>query len=436
MKNSASNEYLRELRAKVIPRGQGSVTPYYVEKAKGAVLHDVDGNEFIDFAGGIGVMNVGHSHPKVVAAIKDQAEKFTHTCFMVVPYPHLVELAERLCSLTPGTFPKKALFINSGAEAVENAVKIARYYTKRTAVIAFENGFHGRTFLTMTLTSKVKPYKLGFGPFAPEVYRMPYAYCYRCPLGLGYPSCDVACADYLQEFFVTHVAAESTAALVVEPVTGEGGFITPPPEYFPKLTKICQENGIVFIGDEIQTGMGRTGKMFALEHWKVEADLTIVAKSLAAGMPLSAVVGKTEIMDSPHVGGLGGTYGGNPVCCRAALAVLAIFEEEDLLKKAKVLGEKVRQRFDAWQQQFELIGEVRGLGPMLALELVKDRETKEPAADEAKGLVEFCHKKGLILLACGNFGNVIRTLMPLVIEDEQLERGLAIMEEGLTALSK
>jgi len=429
------HKYLRELRDKVVPQGQGSVTPYYVESAKGAIIYDVDGCEFIDFAGGIGVMNVGHSHPKVVAAIKDQAEKFTHTCFMVVPYAHVVELADRLCGLTPGTFPKKALFINSGAEAVENAIKIARYHTKRPAVIAFENGFHGRTLLTMTLTSKVNPYKLGFGPFAPEVYRMPYAYCYRCPFGLTYPSCDVACADYLREFFITHVAAESIAALLVEPITGEGGFITPPPEYFPKLYAICRENGIVFIGDEIQTGMGRTGKMFALEHWKVEADLTIVAKSLAAGMPLSAVVGKSEIMDSPHVGGLGGTYGGNPVCCRAALAVLDIFEEEGLLKKAQVLGQKVRERFDAWQEQFELIGDVRGLGPMLALELVKDRKTKEPAAEEAKALVQFCYEKGLILLSSGNFGNVIRILMPLVIDDNQLERGLAVMEEGLSRLA-
>ncbi len=429
------HKYLRELRDKVVPQGQGSVTPYYVESAKGAIIYDVDGCEFIDFAGGIGVMNVGHSHPKVVAAIKDQAEKFTHTCFMVVPYAHVVELADRLCGLTPGTFPKKALFINSGAEAVENAIKIARYHTKRPAVIAFENGFHGRTLLTMTLTSKVNPYKLGFGPFAPEVYRMPYAYCYRCPFGLTYPSCDVACADYLREFFITHVAAESIAALLVEPITGEGGFITPPPEYFPKLYAICRENGIVFIGDEIQTGMGRTGKMFALEHWKVEADLTIVAKSLAAGMPLSAVVGKSEIMDSPHVGGLGGTYGGNPVCCRAALAVLDIFEEEELLKKAQVLGQKVRERFDAWQEQFELIGDVRGLGPMLALELVKDRKTKEPAAEEAKALVQFCYEKGLILLSSGNFGNVIRILMPLVIDDNQLERGLAVMEEGLSRLA-
>jgi 4-aminobutyrate aminotransferase/(S)-3-amino-2-methylpropionate transaminase len=428
-------KYLREMREKVVPQGQGSVTPYYVKSAKGATIYDVEGREFIDFAGGIGVMNVGHSHPKVVAAIKDQAEQFTHTCFMVIPYAHVVELADRLCGLTPGAFPKKALFLNSGAEAVENAIKIARYHTKRPAVIAFENGFHGRTLLTMTLTSKVNPYKLGFGPFAPEVYRMPYAYCYRCPLGLTYPSCEVTCADYLREFFVTHVAAESTAALLVEPITGEGGFITPPPEYFPKLYEICHENGIVFIGDEIQTGMGRTGKMFALEHWKVEADLTIAAKSLAAGMPLSAVVGKREIMDSPHVGGLGGTYGGNPVCCRAALAVLEVFETEGLLEKAQTLGRKVRERFDAWQEQFELIGEVRGLGPMLALELVKDRETKEPAAEEAKALVQFCYEKGLILLSCGNFGNVIRTLMPLVIEDDQLERGLAVMEEGLTRLA-
>jgi 4-aminobutyrate aminotransferase/(S)-3-amino-2-methylpropionate transaminase len=438
MGNSAksNNEYLRDVRAKVVPQGQTSVTPYYVEAARGAVIFDVDGREYIDFAGGIGVMNVGHSHPKVVAAIKDQAEKFTHTCFMVVPYGAGVELAEKLCALTPGGFSKKALFLNSGAEAVENAVKIARYYTKRAGVIAFENGFHGRTLLAMSLTSKVKPYKLGFGPFAAEVYRMPYAYCYRCSFGLTYPNCSVACADYLQDFFVTHVAAESTAALIVEPITGEGGFITPPPEYFPKLFKICQEKGIVFIADEIQTGMGRTGRMFAMEHWNVEPDLTIVAKSLAAGMPLSAVVGKREIMDSPHAGGLGGTYGGNPVCCRAALAVLAIFEEEGLLQRAELLGEKVRERFAAWQQRFELIGDVRGLGPMLALELVRNRQTKEPAGDEAKALVKFCHERGLILLSCGNFGNVIRTLMPLVIEDEQLERGLAIMEEGLTALSK
>jgi len=432
----SKNNTLKELRDKYIPPGHGSITSSYVVSAKGAIVRDAEGRDFIDFASGIGVMNVGHSHPKVVAAIKDQAEKFTHTCFMVLPYEPVVTLAEKLCAVTPGAFPKTALFINSGAEAVENAVKIARYYTKRPAVIAFENGYHGRTLLTMSLTSKVKPYKFGFGPFAPEVYRMPFAYCYRCPFGLEYPGCDVACADHLKEFFISHVAAEKTAAVIAEPITGEGGFITPPPEYFPKLIKICRDNGILFIADEIQTGMGRTGRMFAMEHWNAEPDLMTVAKSLAAGMPLSAVVGRKEMMEVVHPFGLGGTYGGNPVACRAGLAVMEIFEEENLLQTAETLGKKLKKRFDAFQKEYELIGEVRGMGPMLALELVKDRETKDPATDEAKALVKFCFEKGLIILACGNFGNVIRTLMPLVITDEHLDRGLAIMEEGLSSLSK
>lgn len=432
----SKNNSLKELRDNYIPPGHGSITSSYVASAKGAIVRDVEGRDFIDFASGIGVMNVGHSHPKVVAAIKDQAEKFTHTCFMVLPYEPVVTLAEKLCAVTPGAFPKTALFINSGAEAVENAVKIARYYSKRPAVIAFENGYHGRTLLTMSLTSKVKPYKFGFGPFAPEVYRMPFAYCYRCPFGLAYPGCDVACADHLKEFFISHVAAEKTAAVIAEPITGEGGFITPPPEYFPKLINICRDNGILFIADEIQTGMGRTGRMFAMEHWNVEPDLMTVAKSLAAGMPLSAVVGRKEMMEVVHPFGLGGTYGGNPVACRAGLAVMEIFEEENLLQAAEALGKKLKKRFDAFQKEYELIGEVRGIGPMLALELVKDRETKEPATDEAKALVKFCYDKGLIVLSCGNFGNVIRTLMPLVITDELLERGLAIIEEGLTSLSK
>ena len=432
----SKNNTLKELRDNYIPPGHGSITSSYVVSAKGAIVRDVEGRDFIDFASGIGVMNVGHSHPKVVAAIKDQAEKFTHTCFMVLPYEPVVTLAEKLCAVTPGVFPKTALFLNSGAEAVENAVKIARYYTQRPAVIAFENGYHGRTLLTMSLTSKVKPYKFGFGPFAPEVYRMPFAYCYRCPFGLEYPGCDVACADHLKEFFISHVAAEKTAAVIAEPITGEGGFITPPPEYFPKLINICRDNGILFIADEIQTGMGRTGRMFAMEHWNVEPDLMTVAKSLAAGMPLSAVVGRKEMMEVVHPFGLGGTYGGNPVACRAGLAVMEIFEEENLLQTAEALGKKLKKRFDAFQKEYELIGDVRGMGPMLALELVKDRETKKPATDEAKALVKFCYDKGLIILSCGNFGNVIRTLMPLVITDELLERGLAIIEEGLTSLSK
>ena len=436
MNPSLKSEHISELRSKVLASGYSSGTSCYVASAKGAMIRDVDGREFIDFAGGIGVMNVGHSHPKVVAAIKDQAEKFTHTCFMVLPYEAAVLLAEKLCAVTPGSFTKAAVFVNSGAEAVENAVKIARYYTKRPAIITFENAFHGRTLLTMSLTSKVKPYKVGFGPFAPEIYRMPYAYCYRCPFGLNYPSCNVACADYLNELFISHVPAETTAALIAEPVQGEGGFVTPPPEYFLKLIKICHDNGIVFIDDEIQSGMGRTGKMFAVNHWKVEPDLVTVAKSLAAGMPLSAVIGRKEVMDAVHPSGVGGTYGGNPVACRAALAVLDIFEEENLLQRSEVLGKKLRERFDTLQKEYELIGDVRGMGPMLALELVKDRETKEPAAEEAKALVKFCFDKGLIILSCGKFGNVIRTLMPLIITDEQLEKGLSIMEEGLSVLSK
>ena len=435
MKPTGASESLTDLRARVVPQGPFNVTPFFVEKARGAVIHDVDGRELIDFAGGIGVMNVGHSHPKVVAAIKDQAEKYTHTCFHIVMYEPYMKLAEKLCALTPGSFPKMAMFANSGAEGVENAVKIARHFTKRPALIAFENGFHGRTYMALSLTSKVMPYKVGFGPFMSEVYRMPFAYCYRCSFGLEYPKCEVACADFLKDFFISHVAVDSVAAVVAEPITGEGGFITPPPEYFPKLVKICRDHGIVFIADEVQSGMGRTGKMFAMEHWGVEPDLTILAKSLAAGMPLSAVVGRKEMMNAPQVGGLGGTYGGNPVCCRAALAVLEVFEEEDLLGKSLRLGKKLRQRFEAWHKEIEIVGDVRGLGPMLALELVKDRESRKPASDEAKAFVRFCYEKGLIILSCGNFSNVIRTLMPLVITEEQLERGLSIMEDGLTALS-
>lgn len=436
MTRPTQEEQLRNLRATHVPQGPFNVTPFFAQKARGAIIHDVEGRELIDFAGGIGVMNVGHSHPKVVAAIKDQAEKFTHTCFHIVMYEPYIKLAQKLCDLMPGAFEKMAMFANSGAEAVENAIKIARHHTRRKGVIALENGFHGRTFMAMTLTSKVKPYKFGFGPLMSDVYRIPSAYCYRCSFGLKYPACNAACADHLEDFFISHAAAEETAALIAEPISGEGGFITPPPEYFKKISKICQANGIVFIADEIQSGIGRTGTMLAMEHWEVMPDLTTLAKSLAAGMPLSAVVGKKEMMNSAQVGGLGGTYGGNPVCCAAALAVLDLFEAENLLPKAVALGKTLQERFNGWHKQYELIGEVRGIGPMLALELVKDRETREPAADEAKALVNFCHQKGLILLSCGNYGNVIRTLMPLTIQENDLQRGLAIMEEGFAFLAK
>jgi 4-aminobutyrate aminotransferase / (S)-3-amino-2-methylpropionate transaminase / 5-aminovalerate transaminase len=312
-------------------------------------------------------------------------------------------------------------------------VKIARYATKRQGIIAFENAFHGRTYMAMTLTSKVKPYKLEFGPFCPEVYRVPFAYCYRCPFGREYPSCELYCAEYLEDFCIGNVAAESVAAVIAEPIQGEGGFIVPPPGYFKKIKAFCDRHGILFIMDEIQTGMGRTGKLFASEHYEVVPDIILTAKSLAAGLPLAGITGRAEIMETPHVGGLGGTFGGNPIACRAALAVLDLLNAE-FLEKAAELGEKVRTRFLKLQEEFEIIGDVRGLGPMIGMELVKDPRSKEPAPDTAKELVGRCLEKGLIILACGNYGNVIRTLMPLVITDEQLERGLAIMADGLSTL--
>jgi 4-aminobutyrate aminotransferase/(S)-3-amino-2-methylpropionate transaminase len=431
---TTSIQELQDLRKQHIPQGPFNITPTFIREANGAVMTDVDGRELIDFAGGIGVNNVGHCNPRVVAAIKDQADKYIHTCFHVAMYEPYLQLAAKLNALAPGDFPKMSMFANSGAEAVENAVKVARYATGRPAVICFENAFHGRTLLTMSLTSKVKPYKFGFGPFAPEVYRMPYAYCYRCPFGLSYPSCGTACADYLEDFFTSHVAAESTAAVIAEPIQGEGGFVTPPPEYFPKLQSICQKYGIALIIDEVQTGSGRTGKMFAIDHWGIAPDIITLAKSLGGGLPLSAVIGRKEMMDKPHVGGLGGTYAGNPIACRAALAVLEVLYEDKLLQKAETLGEKLWKRFLAMKEKYEIIGDVRGKGPMIALELVKDRHTKAPATDETKKILASCYEKGLILLSCGHKSNVIRTLMPLVITDEQLDKGLSIFEEALSEL--
>lgn len=411
-----TNSDIHELRTQVISNGYASGTSNYIESAKGSILTDVEGNEFIDFAGGIAVMNVGHSHPKVVAAITAQAAKFTHTCFMVNPYQLAVRLADRLVKITPGDFPKKVLFINSGAEAVENAIKIARYYTKKSAIVVFDGAYHGRTQLTMTMTSKVKPYKWGFGPFAPEVYHAPFG--------------DI---EALKEYFITGIDLENIAAIVAEPVMGEGGFIAPPDDFYPKVAALCKEHGILFIADEIQTGFGRTGKMFAMENWGVEPDLMTTAKSLAGGMPLSAVVGRAEIMDSIHPGGLGGTYGANPLACAAAHAVLDIFEEENLLEQAVKLGNTLTARFNKWKDEIDIVGEVRGLGAMRGLALTKKDGT--PAAAEARQLVGYCFNKGLSILACGIHGNVIRVLMPLNIEDELLQKGLNIMEAGLSELS-
>jgi 4-aminobutyrate aminotransferase/(S)-3-amino-2-methylpropionate transaminase len=429
-----TNKELMTMREEHVPPGPFNVTPIFAQRAKGAVIEDVEGNEYIDFAGGIGVENVGHCAEQVVGAIKDQTEKFIHTCFHVAMYEPYIELAKRLNEITPGNFRKKTMFANSGAEAVENSVKIARYATKREAIIAFQNAFHGRTYMAMTLTSQVKPYKWGFGPFCPEVYRMPYGYCYRCPFGLEYPSCQLFCAEYLEDFFITNVAPETVAALIVEPVQGEGGFIVPPKGYFKKLKDICEKHGILFIMDEIQAGMGRTGKLFATEHFDVIPDIILTGKSIAAGLPLAGVTGKAELMDAPHVGGLGGTYGGNPIACKAGLAVLDILNA-DMLESAKKLGDTLRERLLDLQSRYEIIGDIRGLGPMIGMELVKDRTTKEPAPDEVKELVKRCYEKGLIILSCGVYHNVIRILTPLVIRDDQLERGFDILEDSLKAVA-
>jgi 4-aminobutyrate aminotransferase/(S)-3-amino-2-methylpropionate transaminase len=429
-----TNLSLLDERNQHIPQGPFNVHPIFVQKAKGALITDVEGKEYIDFAGGIGVNNVGHCDEEVLKAVQDQIQNYIHTCFHVVMYEPYVELAKRLNKITPGTFSKKTMFTNSGAEGVENAIKIARHATGRPATIAFEDAFHGRTLLALSLTSKMKPYKFGFAPYAPEVYRMPYAYCYRCAFGLEYPSCEIRCAYFLRDFFHTHVSAEQVAALIVEPVLGEGGFVVPPKEYFKVLYKICQDNGIVFIADEVQTGFGRTAKMFAIEHYEVEPDMIVMAKSLAAGFPLGGVTGRAELMDHPQAGGLGGTFSGNPVACRAALAVLDQFEKNDLLSKAKNIGKRVLEKFKEFQEDYSTVGDVRGLGAMVGMELVMDRKTKEPATLLTKHLIDLCREKGLLMISAGTYSNIIRPLMPLVITDEQLEKGLSVIEESLREL--
>jgi 4-aminobutyrate aminotransferase / (S)-3-amino-2-methylpropionate transaminase / 5-aminovalerate transaminase len=417
-------------REAAVPRGVAVTHPVAAERASGARLTDADGRTFIDFTGGIGTLNVGHSHPKVVAAVEGQVRRFTHTCFPVAAYEPYVALCERLNALVPGPGPKKTLLVNSGAEAVENAVKIARAATGRPAVVAFEHAFHGRTLLGMTLTGKVFPYKAGFGPFAPEVYRAPYPYCFRCPRAGGAHCCQ-ASPDWLTGVLATQVAPRSVAAVIVEPVAGEGGFIPAPPEVMRGLAAWCRANGAVFIVDEIQTGFGRTGRMFAMEHAGVHADITVMAKSLAGGLPLAAVTGRADLMDAPEPGGLGSTYGGNPVACAAALAVLDVFEEERLVERAARIGAAVGERFAAFKARFPFVGDARGLGAMRALEIVK--AGGEPDPDRAKAIVAEARRRGLLVLTAGMHANVIRALMPLVIDDATLAEGLDILEAALAA---
>ncbi len=400
--------------------------PVVIAEGRGATVTDVDGNTFIDFTGGVGCLNVGHSHPRVVEAAQQQLEKFSHTDFTIVPYEVYVTLAERLIAASPFRGAAKAAFFNAGTEAVENSIKFARAYTGRPAVIGFEGGFHGRTLLSLTLTSKTHPYKAGFGPFAPEVYRVPFPNEYRGP------SAEEALAA-LERALVTTVAAENVAAIVIEPIQGEGGFVVAPKEYLQGVRRLCDEHGIVLVVDEVQTGFGRTGKFFAVEHYDVEPDLMTVAKSIAAGLPLSGVIGKAEIMDAVGDSGIGGTYVGNPVAQAAALAVLDIFEDEGVCDRAAQIGDTIRARMESWQERWPAIGDVRGVGAMLAIELVKDPSTKEPDAETASAIVTAAAERGLLLLKSGIYANCIRVLSSLLLSDAELDEALAVWEEALEA---
>src|SRR5690348_8086786 len=419
-------------REAAIPRGPANATPVFAARAEGAILEDVDGNCYLDFAGGIGCLNAGHRSPRVLSAIREQLDKFLHLCFAVTPYEGYVAVAEKLNSLAPGNFPKKTILVSSGAEAVENAVKIARAYTKRPAVICFQDAFHGRTLLTMSLTSKTHPYKAGFEPFASDIYRIPFAYPYRGEKG----ATAETFAHHLEDAFKRVVAPESVAAVIAEPVLGEGGFVVPPQDYFRLLHDICRKHGILFIADEVQSGIARTGKWFASEHFGLEADLLATAKSLGGGLPIGALTGRAEIMDAPEVGGLGSTFAGNPLSCAAALAAIETIEREDLPARSTAIGERFQRRASAWQNKWPVVGEVRGLGAMCAIEIVRDPQTREPADTETKAIAKYCYERGLITVTAGTFNNVIRILVPLVVTDEELDEGLDIIEAALAAVTE
>ena len=430
-----NSQALGARRAQAVPRGVSQLTPIFVARAEGASLEDVDGNRFIDLAGGIGCLNVGNRAPEVTAAIHAQTDRFLHTCFMVNPYESYIALAEKLNEVTPGTFPKKTMFVNSGAEAVENAVKIARAYTKRPAIVCFEDAFHGRTLMALALTSKTNPYKTGFAPFASDVYRVPFAHCYRCSFNLTHPECGLHCAWSLKDAFRRVVDPQQVAAVIFEPQMGEGGFIAPPNGYFQVIEEICREHGILLIADEIQTGMARTGKMFGCEHYGIAPDLLITSKSLGGGLPIAGITGKAEIMDNTGPGSLGGTFGGNPVACVAALAALETIKRDNLCERAVELGAQFRMRADGWMRKFPIVGDVRGLGAMQAIEMVRDRATKTPADTESKDLLKYCYERGVLLVGAGTRGNVVRVLMPLVISDADFAEALDVMETGLAQIN-
>jgi 4-aminobutyrate aminotransferase / (S)-3-amino-2-methylpropionate transaminase / 5-aminovalerate transaminase len=419
-------------REAAVPRGPSNSTPVFVARAEGAVLEDVDGNRYLDFAGGIGCLNIGHRAPRVISAIREQLEKHLHLCFAVTPYESYIAVAEKLNALAPGKFSKKTILLNTGAEAVENSIKIARAYTKRPAVICFEDAFHGRTLLAMSLTSKTHPYKASFEPFASDVYRIPFAYPYRGESG----ATAETFALHLENAFKRSVAPESVAAVIAEPVLGEGGFVIPPRDYFKLLESICRKHGILFIADEVQSGFARTGKWFASEHFGIEPDLIVSAKSLGGGMPIAAVTGRAEIMDAPGAGALGGTYCGHPASCAAALAAIETIERDGLLERSTALGNHFAERARGWQKRWPLVGDVRGLGGMCAIELVRNVETREPADTETKEIVRHCCQHGLIIIAAGTFNNVVRILVPLVVTDAQFDEGLNVMEAAVASVAE
>ena len=419
-----SNSELHERRQRAIPRGVTNSLAVYAERAANAEIWDVEGRRYVDFASGISVLNTGHVHPKVREAIARQLEKLTHTCFQVTPYESYVALAEKLNALAPGASPKKTIFLTTGAEAVENALKIARFHTKRSGVIAFSGGFHGRTLACIGLTGKVAPYKTGFGPMLPEVYHLPYPMAYH-----GITVEDSLHA--LEQLFKADVDPARVAAIIIEPVLGEGGFYAAPAELLRKLRTVCDTHGIVFIADEIQSGFGRTGRMFAIEHAGVEPDLITIAKSVAGGLPLSAVTGKADIMDAPGPGGLGGTFAGSPLACAAGLAVLEVMREEQLLKRSQEIGRFMSSRLKGLGARFPCIGDVRALGAMVAVELVKNARADSPDADLTKALVQAAGRHGLVILSCGVYSNVIRFLAPLTISDALLKEGFQLFELAL-----
>jgi len=421
-----------ERRKAAVPVGVANLHPIVTARASGAIIEDVDGNRLIDFATGIAVLNIGHTAPEVVDAVQRQAELDTHTCFHVTANEPYIELAERLNALTPGDFEKRTMFANSGAEAVENAVKISRYATKRQAIVTFDHAFHGRTLLAMSLTAKVMPYKQGMGPFAPEIYRLPFAYPYRWPSGPEH--CAEEALAYARDEMRKHIGVENIAAVIVEPIQGEGGFIVPAPGFLKGLADFCSENGIVFIADEIQSAMGRAGRWFAIEDEGVVPDIVTSAKSLGGGMPISAITGRADLMDAVHVGGLGGTYGGNPIAAAAALAVLDKIEREDLLGAARHTGEIMMERFGEMLAKYPIIGDVRGRGAMCAMELVADRATKEPlAAETMSAIARRALENGVVVLTAGTYGNVVRLLPPINIDEALLQDGLDVLDEAMAA---